>query len=188
MATTSDLRKGMLIRYNGKLHRVVEYQHISPGNWRAFVRLRLKNFDNGKIVEDRVRAGSEIDIVLTQSRTAQFLYKASGTFHFMDMETYDQIELPEEEIADAMEFVKENENVNLLTLDDGKILSVEPPTFVVLQVTNTSVAVRGDTATNIQKDITLETGAVIKAPAFVEEGDLVRIDTRSGEYVDRTKK
>ncbi|CAN5520141.1 elongation factor P [soil metagenome] len=187
MATTSDLRKGMLIRYNGSLSRVIEYQHISPGNWRAFVRMRLKNFATGKIIEDRVRAGSEIEIVLTQTRTAQYQYKAGDTYHFMDMETFDQIELTEDAIGDAMEFVKENENVDLLVLDDGQILSVEPPTFVVLRVTGAEVAVRGDTTTNLQKNITLETGAVLKAPAFVKEGDLVRIDTRSGEYVDRAK-
>ncbi|MCX6049927.1 MAG: elongation factor P [Chloroflexi bacterium] len=187
MATTSDLRKGMLIRYNGSLNRVVEYQHISPGNWRAFVRMRLKNFATGKIIEDRVRAGSEIDIVLTQTRTAQYQYKAGDTYHFMDMENFDQIELSEDAIGDAMEFVKENETVDLLVLDDGQILSVEPPTFVVLRVTGAEVAVRGDTTTNLQKNITLETGAVLKAPAFVKEGDLVRIDTRSGEYVDRAK-
>src|SRR5690242_11945090 len=118
MATTSDLRKGMLIRYNGALNRVVEYQHINPGNWRAFVRLRLKNFENGKIIEDRVRAGSEIDVVYTQTRTVQYLYKQGETFHFMDTENYDQIELSEDEIGDVMEFVKENENVDLLVDDN----------------------------------------------------------------------
>lgn len=187
MATTSDLRKGMLIRYNGVLNRVVEYQHINPGNWRAFVRLRLKNFENGKIIEDRVRAGSEIDVVYTQTRTVQYLYKAGNIFNFMDTENYDQIELSEDEIGDVMEFVKENENVDLLVSDDGKILSVEPPTFATLRVTAAEVAVRGDTATNIQKNVTLETGAVVKAPAFIKEGDLIRIDTRTGEYVDRVK-
>ncbi|MFN8486974.1 MAG: elongation factor P [Caldilineaceae bacterium] len=187
MATTSDLRKGMLIRYNGALNRVVEYQHINPGNWRAFVRLRLKNFENGKIIEDRVRAGSEIEVVYTQTRTVQYLYKQGDTFHFMDTENYDQIELSEDEIGDVMEFVKENENVDLLVDDNGRILSVEPPTFASLRVTEAEVAVRGDTATNIQKNVTLETGAVVKAPAFIKEGDLIRIDTRTGEYVDRVK-
>ncbi len=187
MATTSDLRKGMLIRYNGSIHRVIEYQHISPGNWRAFVRMRLKNFDSGKIIEDRVRAGSEVDVLTTETHTAQFLYKAAGIYYFMNTETYDQIELTEEAVGDRMEFVKENENVDLLVLDTGQILDVEPPTFAVLRVTEADVAVRGDTTTNLQKNVTLETGAIIKAPAFVKEGDLVRIDTRSGEYVDRAK-
>jgi elongation factor P len=171
--------------YNGAIHRVVEYEHISPGNWRAFVRLRLKNFKSGKVIEDRVRAGSDIEVVNTQTRVAQYLYKDADMYHFMDNESFDQISLPEEVISDRMEFVKENENVELLVLDDGKVLDVEPSTFAVLQVIAADAAVRGDTATNIQKNVTLETGAVIKVPAFIKEGDKVRVDTRSGEYVDR---
>jgi elongation factor P len=185
MATTSDLQKGMLIMYNGALHRVVEYQHISPGNWRAFVRLRLKNFQNGKVIEDRVRAGAEIEIINTQTRTAQYLYKDGDMYHFMDTESYDQISLSSQLVGDRMEFVKENDTVELLQLDDGKVLDVEPPTFVTLEVIQAEAAVRGDTATNIQKSVTLETGAVIKVPAFMKVGDKVRVDTRTGEYVDR---
>lgn len=171
--------------YNGALHRVVEYQHISPGNWRAFVRLRLKNFQNGKVIEDRVRAGAEIDIINTQTRMAQYLYKDGDMYHFMDNESYDQIALSADLVGDRMEFVKENESVELLQLDDGKVLDVEPPTFATLEVVQAEAAVRGDTATNIQKSVTLETGAVIKAPAFIKVGDKVRVDTRTGEYVDR---
>jgi elongation factor P len=185
MATTSDLQRGMLIMYNGAIHRVVEYQHSNPGNWRAFVRMRLKNFQTGKVIEDRVRAGSEVEIVNTQSSTAQFLYKDNDMYHFMDTESFDQISLPEEVVGDRMKFVKENENIELLLLDDGKVLDVEPPTFSILQVVTAEAAVRGDTATNIQKNVTLETGAVIKVPAFIKEGDKVRVDTRTGEYVDR---
>lgn len=187
MATTSDLRKGMLIRYNGAIHRVVEQQHISPGNWRAFVRLRLKNFATGRTVEDRVRAGSDIDIVMTQTRSAQYLYKAGDMYHFMDNENFDQIELSEEAIGDRMQFVKENETVTLLIIDENTVLDVEPPTFVTLTVTQADVAVRGDTSTNILKSVTLETGATVQVPAFIKEGDLLRIDTRSGEYVERAK-
>jgi len=185
MATTSDLQRGMLIMYNGAIHRVVEYQHSTPGNWRAFVRLRLKNFQSGKIIEDRVRAGAEIEFVNTQTRNAQYLYKDGEMYHFMDNESFDQIALTEEMVGDRMVFIKENESVDLLILDDGKVLDVEPPTFVVLEVTQASVALRGDTATNIQKNVTLETGAIVKVPAFVREGDKVRVDTRTGEYMDR---
>jgi elongation factor P len=106
-------------------------------------------------------------------------------YKFMDNETIDQIALPEEMVGDRMIFIKENENVDLLLLDDGKVLDVEPPTFAILEVTQADVALRGDTATNIQKNVTLETGAVVKVPAFVQEGDKVRVDTRTGEYVDR---
>ena len=187
MATTSDLQKGMLIRYNGTLHRVVEYQHIAPGNWRAMVRMKLKNFSTGKTVEDRVRAGAEIDIVNTETRNAEYLYKDGNMYHFMDNETFDQVALSEEFIGDSMQFVKENDIVELLVIDNNQIIDITPATFVNLVVTKAEVAVRGDTATNITKKGTLETGAVIDVPAFIKEGDVVRIDTRSGEYVDRAK-
>jgi elongation factor P len=187
MATTSDLRRGQLIRYNGTLYRVVEYEHISPGNWRAFVRLRLKNFENGKIIEDRVRAGSEIDIIVTDSRPAQYLYSDGINYHFMDNEHFDQVALPVEAIADTMQFVKENEEVTLLTSETGQILDVEVPTFVVLRVTQADASVRGDTAGNVLKKVTVETGAVVDVPAFVKEDDLLRIDTRTGAYVERAK-
>jgi elongation factor P len=187
MATTSDLRRGQLIRYNNALYRVVEYEHISPGNWRAFVRLRLKNFENGKVIEDRVRAGSEIEILTVDTRPAQFLYNDGAHYHFMDNENFDQIELSVDVVAEQMRWVKENETVDLLVLESGAILDVEPPTFVTLRVTEAGVAVRGDTATNVLKKATLETGAIIDVPSFVKEGDLLRIDTRSGEYVERAK-
>ncbi len=187
MATTSDLRRGMLIRYNGALQRVVDYQHISPGNWRAFVRLRLKNFDNGKITEDRVRAGSEIEIVTVEARDAQYLYSDGSMYHFMDTENYDQIALPADVVADQMKFVKENDSVQLLVMEGGQVLDVEVPTFVTLQVVAAAAAVRGDTATNVLKKVTLETGAELQAPAFIKEGDLLRVDTRTGEYVERAK-
>ncbi|MCE7979879.1 MAG: elongation factor P [Caldilinea sp. CFX5] len=191
MATTSDLRKGMLIRYNGVLQRVVEFQHISPGNWRAMVRMRLKNFKTGGVTEDRVRAGAEIDIVPTETRSAQFLYKTDDGYHFMDNESFDQIELSAEDVGESMRFIRENESVDLLVIQDennrSSVIDVAPPNFVTLKVTEADVAVRGDTATNLQKNVTLETGAVIQAPAFIKVGDLLRIDTRSGEYVERAK-
>jgi elongation factor P len=185
MATTSDLSRGMLIMYNGSIHRVVEYEHISPGNWRAFVRLRLKNFKTGKVIEDRVRAGSDIEIINTQTRSSQYLYKDGDMYHFMDNENFDQIALSEEVAGDRMTFVKENDTVDLLLLEDGQVLDVEPPTFAVVEVTEAEVAVRGDTANNIQKNVTVETGAVVKVPAFVNQGDKIRVDTRSGEYMER---
>ena len=187
MATTSDLRRGMLIRYNGVLHRVVEYEHISPGNWRAFVRLRLKNFDNGKIVEDRVRAGSEIEIITVDSRPAQFLYNDGTNAHFMDNENFDQVEILAEVVEEQLRWVRENDEVTLLVMENGQVLDVEVPTFVALRVVEAGVAVRGDTATNVLKKVKLETGAVVDAPSFVKEGDLVRIDTRSAQYVERAK-
>jgi elongation factor P len=188
MATTSDLRRGMLIRYNNDLFRVVEYDHVSPGNWRAFVRLRLKNFSNGKIIEDRVRAGSEIEVIPVESRQAQYLYNDGDSYHFMDTENFDQVALPVASVEEQMRFVRENENVNLLVMmEGGTVLDVEPPTFAVLLVTEADVSVRGDTAGNVLKKATLETGAVVDVPGFVKEGDLLRIDTRTGAYVERAK-
>lgn len=187
MATTSDLQRGMLIRYNGTLHRVVEYQHIAPGNWRAMVRMKLKNFQTGKTVEDRVRAGAEIEIVTTETRNAQYLYKDGNMYHFMDNDTFDQVALPEEFIGDSMLFVKENDNVELLVIENNQVIDITPPTFVNLEVTQADAAVRGDTATNITKKVTLETGAQLDVPGFIKEGDIVRIDTRTGIYVDRAK-
>ena len=187
MATTSDLRRGMLIRYNGDVWRVVEYQHIAPGNWRAMVRMKLKNINNGKVIEDRVRAGSDIDIVQSEMRPVQFLYKDGNPYHFMDTETFDQIALDEEMVGDVAQFMRENDTVNLLVLDGVHIAGVELPTFVTLKVVQADVAVRGDTATNVLKNVTLETGAVIQAPSFVKEGDSLKIDTRTGEYIERVK-
>ncbi len=175
----------MLIRHNGQIYRVVEYQHIAPGNWRAMVRMKLKNFETGKVIEDRVRAGADIEIVKTETRIATYLYRDGDMFHFMDTEDFEQLALSAELIEDEMVFVRENEQVSLLKQEDGKILSVEPPTFVTLKVASADVAVRGDTANSVQKNVTLETGAVIRAPDFIKEGDSVRIDTRTGEYLER---
>lgn len=187
MATTSDLRTGMIIRYNGVLHRVEEFQHVAPGNWRAFVRMRLKNLQTGRVIEDRVRAGSEIEIVRVEKRPMQYLYRDGDTYHFMDTETFEQIEIPGEMIGEASKFIKESDMVDVLFFDDNQILGVEPPLFVTLKVIEAATAVRGDTATSITKPVTLETGAVVQVPAFVNEGDLVRVDTRTGEYIERVK-
>ncbi|MFN3705267.1 MAG: elongation factor P [Thermoflexales bacterium] len=187
MPTTSDLRRGILIRYNGDVWRVLEYQHLAPGNWRAMVRMKLKNIYNGKVIEDRVRAGDNIDIVQSELRPAQFLYRDGNIFHFMDTETFEQVELSEDAVGDAVQFLRENDTVNLLVLDGSHIAGVELPTFVNLKVTSAEVAVRGDTATNVMKNVTLETGAVIQVPAFIKEGDVLKIDTRTGEYIERVK-
>lgn len=187
MATTSDLRTNIIIRYNGTLHRVVEFHHHAPGNWRAMVIMKLKNVQTGKVIEDRVRAGSDIEIVRVDKRPMQFLYRDGDTYHFMDNETFEQIELTEDTIGDPAKFMKDGEMADILFYDDNQILGVEVPFFVNLAVTEASVAVRGDTATNITKPVTLETGAVIQVPAFVNQGDVVRVDTRTGDYIERVK-
>lgn len=187
MATTSDLRTNIIIRYNGTLHRVVEFHHHAPGNWRAMVIMKLKNVQTGKVIEDRVRAGSDIEIVRVDKRPMQFLYRDGDTYHFMDNETFEQIELTEDTIGDPAKFMKDGEMADILFYDDNQILGVEVPFFVTLEVIEASVAVRGDTATNITKPVTLETGAVIQVPAFVNQGDVVRVDTRTGDYIERVK-
>ena len=187
MATTSDLRTNIIIRYNGQLHRVTEFHHHAPGNWRAMVIMKLKNVQTGKVIEDRVRAGSDIEIVRVDKRPMQFLYRDGNTYHFMDNETFEQIEMPEDTIGDPAKFLKDGEMADVLFFDENKMMGVEVPFFVTLKVTEASTAVRGDTATNITKPVTVETGAVVQVPAFVNEGDLVRIDTRTGEYIERIK-
>lgn len=185
--TTSDLRNGAVLRYNGGLFQVVEFQHVAPGNWRAFVRVKLKNLANGKVIEDRMRAGADIDIVRIERRSMQFLYREGESYIFMDNDTYDQIPVPGDVVGDAnTRFLKENDTADLVyDAEREELLGVELPIFVELTVTETTIAVRGDTATNVTKPATLETGTVIQVPGFVNEGDVLKIDTRSGEYITR---
>ncbi|MEI8165580.1 MAG: elongation factor P [Chloroflexales bacterium] len=184
--TTSDLRNGMVIRYNNDLYQVIEFQHVAPGNWRAFVRVKLKSLKSEKTFEDRMRAGADIDIVRIERRSMQFLYREGTDFIFMDPNTFDQIPVSEAMVGDSARFLKENENAELIYDSDKEILlSVELPIFVTLEVTETTIAVRGDTATNVTKAATLETGASIQVPGFINEGDHLKIDTRTGTYIER---
>lgn len=184
--TTTDLRNGMVIRYNNDLYQVVEFQHVAPGNWRAFVRVKLKNLKSEKVFEDRMRAGADIDIVRIERRPMQFLYREGNDFVFMDPNTFDQIQVAEAMLGDNADLLKENENAELIYDSDKEILlSVELPIFVTLEVSETTIAVRGDTATNVTKAATLETGAVIQVPGFVNEGDRLKIDTRTRTYIER---
>jgi elongation factor P len=185
MATTSDLRTNLIIRHNGQLHRVVEFHHHAPGNWRAMVILKLKNIQSGKTIDERVRAGEEIDIVRVDKREMQYLYREDDSFHFMDTETFEQIEVPEDAIGEPAKFLKDNTMADILFYDENKILGVEIPVHMILEVTEASIAVRGDTATNVLKQVTLETGAIVQVPGFVNQGDTIKIDTRTGQYIER---
>ncbi|MEY2844913.1 MAG: hypothetical protein RL076_459 [Chloroflexota bacterium] len=187
MATTSDLRTNLIIRWNGQLHRVTEFHHHAPGNWRAMVIMKLKNIQSGKTIEERVRAGEDIEIVRVDKRSMQFLYREGDSFAFMDNESFEQIELSAEVIGDGAEFLKDGMECDILFYDENKILGVEIPIFVELVVTESTTALRGDTATNVNKQVTLETGARITVPAFINEGDILRIDTRTGSYIERVK-
>ncbi len=188
MATTSDLRTNVIIRYNGQLHRVTEFHHHAPGNWRAMVIMKLKNMQTGKTIEDRVRAGSEIEIVRVDKTPMQFLYRDGDMFHFMDNDTFEQMEIARDVIGSPADFLKDGEMADVLFYDDNQVMGVDIPFFVELAVTEASVALRGDTATNVNKTVTLETGAQVQVPAFVKEGDVLRIDTRSGTYMERVNR
>lgn len=185
-ATTADFRNGMVIRFNNDLYIITEFHHVSPGNWRAFVRTRLKNIKSGRVIEQRFRAGEEVDEVRVEHQNWQFLYVDGDDYIFMNTETFDQQPVPKNMLGDAIKFLKEQDEVELL-VESENIIAVELPNFLELTVESAEPGVRGDTATNVTKPATLETGATINVPLFINPGDKIRIDTRSGQYVERVK-
>jgi elongation factor P len=184
--TTADFYNGMVIRYNNDLYTVTEFHHVSPGNWRAFVRVRLKNLKTGRVMEQRFRAGEEIEAVRVEHQNWQFLYIDGDDYVFMKTETFDQQPIPKDMLGDAIQFLKEQDIVEML-VDGDNIIAVELPNFLELKVESAEPGVRGDTANNVTKPATLETGTVINVPLFVNPGDKIRIDTRTGQYVERVK-
>ncbi len=176
----------MVIRYNGELNIVTEFHHVSPGNWRAFVRVRLKNVQTGRVIEQRFRAGEDIEEVRVEHQNWQYLYDDGSDLIFMNTETFDQQPVPREMLGDAMQFLKEGDTVELL-VDGENIVSVEMPNFVELRVESAEPGVRGDTANNVTKPATLENGTVLNVPLFVNPGDKIRVDTRTGQYVERVR-
>lgn len=185
-ATTADFRNGMVIRYNNELYTITEFHHVSPGNWRAFVRTNLKNLRTGRVIEQRFRAGEEIEDVRVEHPSWQFLYIDGDDYIFMNTETYDQQPFPKQMLGDAVRFLKEGDTVMAL-VDGETIIAVELPNFVALTVESAEPGVRGDTATNVTKPATLENGTVVNVPLFVNPGEKIRIDTRTGKYVERVK-
>lgn len=187
-STTADFYNGMVIRYNGELYTITEFHHVSPGNWRAFVRVNLKNLRTGRVIEQRFRAGEEIEAVRVEHQPWQLLYVDGNEYVFMNTETFDQQPIPLEMLGDAVRFLKEQDTVELLVdSETGNIIAAELPNFLELLVESAEPGVRGDTATNVTKPATLETGAVVNVPLFVNPGDKIRIDTRTGQYVSRAK-
>lgn len=184
--TTADFRNGMVIRYNNELYTITEFHHVSPGNWRAFVRTRLKNLKTGRVIEQRFRAGEDVDEVRVEHQDWQFLYIDGEDYIFMNTQSYDQQPVPKVMLGDAVKFLKEQDIVEML-VDGETIIAVVLPNFLELEVVSAEPGVRGDTATNVTKPATLETSAVVNVPLFVNPGDKVRIDTRSGQYVERVK-
>ena len=184
MITAGDFRNGVTFEMDGNVMQVIEFQHVKPGKGAAFVRTKMKNVITGAVVETSFNPTAKFENAYVERKEMQYLYKDGDLYYFMDMETYEQMPLNESQLSDNFKFVKENEMVKIVSYK-GNVFSVEPPTFVELAVTETEPGVRGDTATNVTKPATLETGAVIKVPIFINEGDLLRIDTRTGEYLER---
>ncbi len=187
MATTSDIRKGLCIRYNNDIYKIVEFLHVKPGKGPAFVRTKLKSVTTGKVIDNTFSAGHKIDDVRVETRSYQFLYADGKTFHFMNTDDYNQIAL-QEGVLDAPELMKEGEIVTIMfNTEDSMPLSVDMPASVVLEVTHTEPGVKGNTATNATKPATVETGARVNVPLFINEGDKIKIDTEKGTYMERAK-
>jgi elongation factor P len=187
MADTSDFRNGLIIKYKNDPYVIVEFQHVKPGKGGAFVRTSLKNLKTGRVLDNTFRSGEGIEIIRVERRKYQYLYKESAGFVLMDNETYEQITVAESLLGDGQEFIKEGTEVELLLDDKDQIISIDIPIFVNLAVKETEPGFRGDTANNALKPAIVETGAKINVPLFINEGDLLKIDTRTGAYVERVK-
>ncbi|WP_299677656.1 elongation factor P [uncultured Dokdonia sp.] len=187
MATTSDIRNGLCIHYNHDIYKIIEFLHVKPGKGPAFVRTKMKSVTTGKVIDNTFSAGHKIEEVRVETHKFQFLYPEGDTYHFMNVEDYNQITLQKETI-DAAEFLKEGNVVTvLINSEDQAPLSVDMPASVILEVTHTEPGVKGNTATNATKPATVETGARVNVPLFINEGDKIKIETAKGTYKERIK-
>ncbi len=184
MISAGDFKNGVTLEIDGNVVQIIEFQHVKPGKGAAFVRAKLKNVINGGVVEKTFRPTEKFPQARIERQDMQYLYSDGDLFNFMNMETYDQIALNKETIGDALKFVKENEMVKICS-HNGNVFAVEAPLFVELEVTETEPGFKGDTAQGATKPATVETGATVNVPLFVETGDKIKIDTRSGEYLSR---
>ena len=184
MISAGDFRNGITLEMDGNIYQIVEFQHVKPGKGAAFVRTKLKNIINGGVVEKTFRPTEKFPQARIERVDMQYLYSDGDLYHFMNVENYDQIALNEDAIGDSLKFVKENEMVKICS-HNGNVFAVEPPLFVELEVTDTEPGFKGDTATGATKPATVETGAVVYVPLFVETGDKLKIDTRTAEYLSR---
>ena len=182
--STADFKNGMCIDYNNKLWTIVEFQHVKPGKGGAFVRTKLKDIRSGRVVDYTFNSGTKFDSVRLETKKLQYLYNDGADFWLMDNDTYEQISVPAETVGDAAKWLKENDEATLLYAGE-ELISIEPQMFVELEVTETEPGFKGNTATNTLKPAKVETGAEIRVPLFINEGDKVRIDTRTGEYMER---
>ena len=187
MANTSDIRKGLCIKYNNDIYKITEFLHVKPGKGPAFVRTKLKSVTNGKVLDNTFSAGHKIEDVRVETRSYQFLYSDGSTYHFMNTDDYNQISL-QEDILDAPGLLKEGEVVTIMfNTEDSMPLSIDMPASVILEVTHTEPGLKGNTATNASKPAVVETGAKVNVPLFINEGDKIKIDTEKGSYMERSK-
>jgi elongation factor P len=187
MATTADFRNGLCMEYNGDIYTLVEFQHVKPGKGGAFVRTKLKSLTTGRVIENTFNSGVKITTARVERRKSQFLYKDDTGYNFMNNENFEQVAL-QEEMVSAPQLLKEGQEVEIMVhAETEKILGCELPATVELEVTYSEPGVRGDTATNVTKPATLETGATVNVPLFINEGDRIKVDTETGAYVERVK-
>ena len=187
MANTSDIKNGLCIKYNSGLYSITEFQHVKPGKGPAFVRTKLKNLTTGKVIDNTFSAGHKIDVVRVERRKYQFLYKDDSGYHFMNEETYEQTFI-DEKLINAPQFLKEGNTAEIVFhAEEETALTCELPTSVTLEITFTEPGEKGNTATNAFKPATLETGAEVRVPLFINEGDIIKVDTRTGSYSERVK-
>jgi elongation factor P len=186
MADTSDFRNGLIIKFKNDLYTITEFQHVKPGKGGAFVRSTLKNLKTGKVIDNTFRSGESIEVIRVERRKYQYLYRDGDFLVCMDNETYEQINIPIEYIGDGLQFLKESTEIEIL-FNGSEIVSIDIPIFVNLEVVETEPGFRGDTATGANKPAKLETGASINVPLFINQGDILKIDTRTASYVERVK-
>jgi elongation factor P len=187
MATTADIRNGLCIEFNGELYTIVEFQHVKPGKGGAFVRTKLKNLKTGKVIPNTFNSGVRIDIARVERRAFQFLYKDDMGYNFMNNETFEQVSL-QEDLVPTPNLLKEGQQVEMLIhADTDTPLTCDMPAFIELEVVYTEPGFKGDTSTNAMKPANVETGAVIQVPLFINQGDKIKIDTRTSSYVERVK-
>ena len=185
--TAGEFRNGVTFDMDRQVQQVIEFQQVKPGKGAAFVRVKMKNVVTGAVTETSFNPTAKFEEAFVERREMQYLYNEGDLYYFMDNETYEQIPISKDTLGDDFRFVKENENVKVLSYK-GSVFAVEPPLFVELEITETEPGVKGNTATNVLKPATVETGAVVKVPIFIEQGERIQIDTRTGEYLGRSKK
>ncbi len=184
MISAGEFRNGVTFELDGNVFQIVEFQHVKPGKGAAFVRTKLKNVITGGVVEKTFRPTEKMPKAHIERKDYEYLYSDGDLFYFMDQESYEQMPLSADQLGDSLKFVKENMVVKVLSYK-GNVFGVEPPTFVELEVTETEPGFKGDTSTGATKPATLETGATLMVPLFVDQGDFIRVDTRTGEYMER---